>query len=177
MMPFSDHIEGLLQREGGYVNNPADRGGETNYGITKATARANGYAGQMRDLPRATAIQIYKRQYWAAARLDEVDAIAPRLAGKLFDIGVNAGPARAGRFLQRALNYFVGGLAVDGKIGPATLAALHALAKKGGRRLQTKTFCVSLTAFWLHITSRLLRQTPASGYSPGAGQTGGWGYE
>lgn len=137
-MPFSDHIEGLLQREGGYVNNPADRGGETNYGITKATARANGYAGQMRDLPRATAIQIYKRQYWAAARLDEVDAIAPRLAGKLFDIGVNAGPARAGRFLQRALNYFVGGLAVDGKIGPATLAALHALAKKRGPSITDK---------------------------------------
>ena len=43
-------IDGVIAREGGYVNDPRDAGGETNWGITKAVARANGWAGPMRQL-------------------------------------------------------------------------------------------------------------------------------
>ncbi|HUG46231.1 MAG TPA: glycosyl hydrolase 108 family protein, partial [Sphingomicrobium sp.] len=57
-------IEALLEREGGYVNHPSDRGGPTNYGITEAVARAHGYQGSMRRLPREEAVAIYKRLYW-----------------------------------------------------------------------------------------------------------------
>lgn len=51
-------IDGILSLEGGYVNNPADRGGATNWGITEATARAFGYKGDTRGsiilrLPKA----------------------------------------------------------------------------------------------------------------------------
>ena len=45
-------IDALIDREGGYVHNPADRGGATRYGVTEAVARAHGYAGAMRDFPR-----------------------------------------------------------------------------------------------------------------------------
>ncbi|MEO6224401.1 MAG: glycosyl hydrolase 108 family protein, partial [Sphingomicrobium sp.] len=45
----------LIDREGGYVNNPADKGGPTIFGITEAVARAQGYAGPMRTMPRAEA--------------------------------------------------------------------------------------------------------------------------
>ena len=45
-------IEGLIEREGGYANHPADKGGATCFGITEAVARAHGYTGGMRDLPR-----------------------------------------------------------------------------------------------------------------------------
>ena len=45
-------IDGLIEREGGYVNHPADKGGPTCFGITEAVARAHGYAGAMRSLPR-----------------------------------------------------------------------------------------------------------------------------
>ena len=56
-------IDGLIEREGGYVNHPADKGGPTCFGITEAVARAHGYAGAMRNLPRMEAAAIYRRLY------------------------------------------------------------------------------------------------------------------
>jgi lysozyme family protein len=91
-------IDALIGREGGYSNNTADAGGETMWGITVAAARAFGYAGPMRELPRATAMQIYRSRYWAQPKFDLVDAVSPALAEKLFDIGVNAGQATGVRF-------------------------------------------------------------------------------
>jgi lysozyme family protein len=46
-------VDALIEREGGYVRHPADRGGPTCFGITEAVARAHGYAGPMRQLPRS----------------------------------------------------------------------------------------------------------------------------
>ena len=48
-MNIEQYLDELIKREGGYVNNPADRGGATKYGITEAVARANGFKGNMRD--------------------------------------------------------------------------------------------------------------------------------
>ena len=59
MPTIDDVIEEVLRREGGYVNDPSDAGGATNFGITQATARQNGYTGDMRALPRALAKEIY----------------------------------------------------------------------------------------------------------------------
>ena len=131
-MSFDTAIEGLLAREGGYVNHPADRGGATNFGVTERVARDHGYAGDMRSLPRAKAIAIYKARYWTPLRLDEVSALAPKTAEKIFDIAVNMGPARAARMLQQAINYFQGGVSVDGQIGPATLRALSDFVRRRG---------------------------------------------
>ena len=58
--------KGVIEREKGYSNNPADAGGETMWGITVATARRLGYTGPMRDLPRDTAAAIYMREYVTA---------------------------------------------------------------------------------------------------------------
>ena len=65
-------IDSLIDREGGYVNHPADKGGPTCFGVTEAVARAHGYAGPMRNLPRAEAAAIYRRIYWLRPRFDEV---------------------------------------------------------------------------------------------------------
>jgi len=125
-------IDELIEREGGFVNNPADKGGPTCFGITEAVARANGYAGPMRLLPREEAAEIYKRLYWLRPRFDEIAARSPRLAAELFDTGVNMGPAVAATFLQRALTALNRGgtdypdLVPDGRIGPMTLFALDA---------------------------------------------------
>lgn len=97
-------IDELIEREGGYVDNAADRGGATRFGITERVARDNGYNGPMRELPRALAAAIYRRRYWQAPGFDRVAAIAPRVAAELLDTGVNMGPAVAVGFLQRALN-------------------------------------------------------------------------
>jgi lysozyme family protein len=134
-----DHlIEGAIDREGGYVDHPADKGGPTRFGITEAVARAHGYAGPMDRLPRADAAAIYRRLYWARPRFDEVAKRSARIAAELFDTGVNMGPAVAVTFLQRALTALNRNgsdycdLTPDGRIGVATLAALDAfLAKRG----------------------------------------------
>src|SRR5947209_18798394 len=96
-------IDALIEREGGYVSNPADKGGPTCFGITEAVARANGYSGPMRQLPREEAAAIYKRLYWLRPRLDEVAKRSADIAAELFDTGVNMGPAVANTFLPRAL--------------------------------------------------------------------------
>ena len=49
-------IDGLIAREGGFVDHPADRGGATNWGITDAVARAHGYTGPMALLPRGRSV-------------------------------------------------------------------------------------------------------------------------
>lgn len=125
-------IAQVIAREGDYSDHPADRGGATRFGITEAVARADGYAGPMRRLPLERAETIYRRLYWRVPGFDRIAATAPRLAAELFDTGVNMGTGVATCFLQRALNALNRGardypdLAVDGQIGPSTLAALAA---------------------------------------------------
>jgi lysozyme family protein len=143
-MDIDQLIDALLEREGGYVNNPADRGGPTNFGITEAVARAQGYTGAMQALPRQEAVEIYTRLYWLRPRFDEVARRAPSVAAELFDTGVNMGPAVAVTFLQRALTALnrndrdYPDLVPDGRIGTVTLAALDAfLAARGAASGET----------------------------------------
>jgi len=131
-MDISALIDEVIAREGGYSNHPADRGGPTHFGITQAVARANGYAGDMRQLPRAVAETIYRRLYWERPGFAFVAEIMPKVAAELFDSAVNMGPAAATAFLQRALNALnrnqkdYPDLKVDRSIGAKTLGALRA---------------------------------------------------
>ena len=97
-------IDHILEIEGGYVDDPSDSGGETHFGITKRVARANGYSGPMRDMPRAVALAIYAARYWDALSLDHVEKLCPKVAQELADTGVNMGVGRAAEFLQKTLN-------------------------------------------------------------------------
>lgn len=138
-MKIQQFLDELIKREGGYVNNPADRGGPTRFGITEAVARQNGYKGHMKDLPESLARDIYLKQYWISPRFNQVNEVSPLIAEELLDTGVNCGTGFAKPTLQRALNLMnnqgKGGwpdLAVDGVYGPATLNALKTyLAKRG----------------------------------------------
>jgi lysozyme family protein len=125
------YIEAIVQVEGGYANDPNDSGGETNWGVTVAVARAFGYAGHMRDMTKAQACAIYKSRYWDPLRLDDIVLLDPLLTAELLDTGVNMGVDRAGAFLQRALNALnkqgtlYPDVTVDGRVGPMTVAALR----------------------------------------------------
>lgn len=125
-------IRDLIDREGDYVNHPSDKGGATRWGVTEAVARQNGYHGDMRDLPRELAEQIYLRRYWRDPGFDRVAVRSPAVAEELLDAGVLSGPSRAAHWLQTALNRLnlqgrlYPDMREDSQIGPTTLAALDA---------------------------------------------------
>jgi lysozyme family protein len=113
-MNFDRAFVELLGHEGGYVNHPNDPGGETNWGITIAVARENGYDGPMKDMDQSVAKRIYSAKYW----LPDFDNLPYSVAFQLFDAAVNSGVGQAVRWLQRAV-----GTADDGKLGSITLKA------------------------------------------------------
>ena len=130
-------IDDVINAEKGYVNNPNDRGGETNFGITIAVARSNGYTGSMRAMPRSVAVAIYRHKYVVEPGFDHVLSVHAGIGAELVDTGVNMGPQRAGMFLQRWLNGLnsarkYGTLLVDGRVGPGTVSALRAFLQWRG---------------------------------------------
>lgn len=137
-MKVDQFIDELIQREGGYTDHPADKGGPTCWGITQAVAFAFGYKGDVRHLPVAIARQIYRERYWTQPRFDRVNEWSGTIAEELLDTGVNMGTAIAGRFLQRALNVLnrqgktFPDVAVDGNVGAMTLGALQMFLKARG---------------------------------------------
>jgi lysozyme family protein len=117
MASFKAAIGHILKHEGGYVNDPDDRGGETNFGISKARyPHLN-----IKKLTRAEAIEIYHSEYWRVA-YDTLTSQA--IATKVFDLAVNMGHRPAHQLLQQAVNGAGGGvrLKVDGILGPKTVA-------------------------------------------------------
>ena len=161
-------VDALIEREGGYVNHPADRGGPTCFGITEAVARAHGYGGAMRDLPRREAVAIYRRLYWLRPRFDQVAIRAPRLAAELFDTGANMGPAVAATFLQRALTALnrsgrdYPDLVPDGRIGESTLGALDAFFNVRGKAGAETVLLRAIEALQGERYLRLAERRPAN---------------
>ncbi len=118
--------EEIVAREGGFVNDPDDPGGATNFGVTIHTLRRL-RPGQkigveeVRRLTREEAIAIYVEHYFIRPRIAE---LPEPLWATLFDMYVNAG-ANAVRILQRLLGQMGLDVAVDGAIGPQSIAATH----------------------------------------------------
>lgn len=135
-MNFDQAFARLLGHEGTYSNNPADSGGETMWGVTIAVARAAGYTGLMRSLPIDVAKSIYRGEYWAPVKAEQ---LPESLRFDVFDAAVNSGVRQAAKWLQRAVN-----VTEDGVIGPATIAAANkagpmVAAHFNGARLEMMT--------------------------------------
>ena len=124
-------INAVIKIEKGYVNHPDDPGGETKYGITIATARWHGYMGEMKDLTKEQAREIYLKSYFIAPRFDEVFELSNAIGWEVFDSGVNTGVMRPARWLQQSLNALgrehslYPELKEDGYVGDKTLDALE----------------------------------------------------
>lgn len=132
-------IGAILLVEAGYVNHPSDPGGETNYGITKQVAVANGYYGPMKQMPKEFAWSVYYDQYLGKPGYDKLLDYSPAVVEELVDTGVNTGVGRSSRWFQTSLNSLSRGgkdyplITVDGKVGKQAIAAYEALVKKRGK--------------------------------------------
>jgi lysozyme family protein len=109
----------VLRQEGGFVQEPRDPGGATNFGITRETlSRARGHPASVEDVRRLTedeAASIYRRLYWDAV---QADGLPSGVDLAVFDLAVHSGPSRAVRMLQGVLD-----IEADGLVGPVTLTA------------------------------------------------------
>jgi len=147
MYSFKRSFEALILIEGGYANHPFDKGGETAYGVTKTTAKAFGYEGEMSEMTLEQAQQIYKKGYWDKIKGDEISATSEVIAKVAFEIAVHRGVKDASVFLQKALNAFnrneidYKDIKEDGSIGSKTIEALKSLASK--RKLEQVNHVVS----------------------------------
>jgi len=131
MLSVRSIADDIVTREGGYVNDPDDPGGATNFGVTIHTMRALGLdldrdgdvdPQDVRLLTRAQAVDIFIEHYFERPRIALLpDALHP----SVFDMYVNAG-SNAVRILQRLLRDMGLDIAVDGVIGPQTARAAHA---------------------------------------------------
>lgn len=129
MANFDLAIPTILRHEGGYVNNPADPGGATNFGVSLRWLKSQGLAGDIdhdgdvdiNDIKAMTvddAKALYHKFWWNPYNYD---AILPQaVATKIFDMAVNMGAPRAHKMVQQALN-----LTQDGVIGPKTLGLIN----------------------------------------------------
>lgn len=118
-MNFDQAFERLIGHEGGYVNDPRDPGGETNWGISKRAYPDVDIKALTMDAAKA----IYRRDYWAPVRADE---LPDSVRFDVFDAAVNHGVSQAAKWLQRAA-----GAQPDGVIGAQTVAA----ARNAGEQL------------------------------------------
>lgn len=156
--------------EGGYVNDPNDLGGETNHGVTKGLTdypRVNeglkklGWNGKMKDLTKEMAFWVYETEFWNKMRCDDLLAIHPLMADKVFDIGINGGRIRGVGFLQEFLNVMnneqklYNDLKVDGGMGNITLCALRSYVdhrKAQGIKIMLHGLIARQTAHYLEIS-------------------------
>ncbi len=130
MQSVEQIAEGIIRREGGYVNDPDDPGGATNFGVTVHTMRRLGLdldgdgdvdASDVRMLDKDRAREIFLKNYFYGPKLDR---LPKPLQASVFDMNVNAG-AQAVKLLQKLCNDMGLTVDVDGKMGPQTTKAVQ----------------------------------------------------
>ena len=133
-------LSAVYVNEGGHANHPADRGGETMWGVTTATARSFGYRGPMRDFPKnctsakpICADLVYTTNYIDKPGSRPMAKIEPAVLFELVDSAVLHGPQRASMWFQASLNTLCGSaLRIDGATGPRTIAAYETCQRQQG---------------------------------------------
>lgn len=146
---LSKSLELVFGSEGGYANSPSDSGGPTKYGVTHRTLAAwrgveSVSAEDVKNLGAAEAEEIYRVGYWGQSG----GSVLPvGLDYAAFDFGVNSGPARAVKTLQKVV-----GVVQDGSIGPQTLAAVNSYP--GGVPMLIGAYCDARMAFLRGLKNR-----------------------
>lgn len=122
---FQFSVDYTLKNEGGFVNNPRDPGGATNWGITAvslAAFRNNAVTtDDVKALQHEEAYEIYHRNFWKPLKLGYVNS--PKICTAVFDIAVNRGISAAVKYAQEATK-----MTIDDNLGEKTLAALNGIS-------------------------------------------------
>ena len=126
MNDFEKALQFIFDAEGGYCNDKNDHGGATNLGVIQreydAWRKKHGKEPQsVKLITKEEAAEHYKEEFWLPGKCDRMNWPVNAVH---FDACVNAGVHQAAKFLQRAI-----GVAADGIVGPATLAALEGCCK------------------------------------------------
>ena len=129
MADFEKAFQWMLPHEGGYCNDPDDKGGATNAGITHGTLERwnrsfpdHAFPESVLELTLDQVRTIYLTWYWLRG-FEKITS--QRVATKVFDFGVNAGPARSVRLAQETLARLGFRIHADGMLGPMTISALN----------------------------------------------------
>ena len=119
---FEEIIEVVLAHEGGFVDDPDDRGGATNWGVTQAVwedhLEDEFTSEDVRNFTREQAIALYKEEFWIPSQSEK---LPEEIREVYFDMCVNHGQRNAVKILQTAVNAKGGNIDVDGAIGPNTI--------------------------------------------------------
>lgn len=125
---FEEIIEVVLAHEGGFVDDPDDRGGATNWGVTQAVwedfLEDEFTSEDVKGFTREQAIELYKEEFWIPSQAEK---LPEEIREIYFDMCVNHGQRNAVKILQCAVNAKGGNLEVDGGIGPNTIKASSGL--------------------------------------------------
>lgn len=132
MADFSEAIETVLHNEGGFVDDPDDDGGATNWGISLRFYKKINPSATVEDIKNLTpqrAMEIYKQYFWDPNHYGDIKDID--IATKVFDAAVNSGPVPANICLQRAIKAQSPAqiLLEDGVLGPKSIAAINSYDK------------------------------------------------
>lgn len=176
MHSVKDIAKEIVGREGGFVNDPDDPGGATNYGVTIHTMRAlrmdldrdgDVDVADVRGLTRSDAVDIFIRHYF---KKPCIHLLPEPLQATVFDMQVNAG-SNAVRILQRLLAEFQEPVSVDGAIGPKTAAAVERAYEKAGHYL-VDAYGIARRNYYFRIADR--RPASRKYARTRAGGKGGW---
>ncbi|MDJ0821431.1 MAG: holin-associated N-acetylmuramidase [Paracoccaceae bacterium] len=180
MSTFSQKIrhmaDEIVVREGGYVNDPDDPGGATNYGVTIHTMRRLGLdltgdgrvtPADVKKLSRDQAVDIFLTHYFLRPRIADLPVV---LHETVFDMYVNAG-GNAVKILQRLLNQMGEKIGVDGAIGPQTIGAAERVYAKAPTHL-ADAYGIARRNYYFAIADR--RPASRKYARTRAGGKGGW---
>ncbi|WP_224825614.1 holin-associated N-acetylmuramidase [Cognatishimia sp. MH4019] len=166
----------IIVREGGYVNDPDDPGGATNFGVTIHTMRRLGMdldrdgdvdARDVRALTKDQAVDIFIRHYFEQPR---IRLLPPAMHSTVFDMYVNAG-SNAVKILQRLMAEFQEPVIVDGVLGPQTAGAVERIYERAGEFL-VDAYGIARRNYYFRIADR--RHASRKFARTRAGGKGGW---
>ncbi|MBO9449595.1 peptidoglycan-binding protein [Tropicibacter sp. R16_0] len=176
MLTVEQIAEEIVAREGGYVNDPDDPGGATNFGVTIYTMRRLGMdltgdgrvsVADVKALTRDQAVEIFIEHYFKRPRIDRLPRI---IQASVFDMYVNAG-ANAVKILQRLLRDMGFTVSVDGALGPQTEGAAARAAEQGAHAFRD-AYGVARRNYYFRLADRRVQSRKYARTRRGG--KGGW---